>query len=151
MSAYESERVVLNQIAFVRVEDVLIQCIGQFDAGEEDFASWLTRLRAEDYRVLLISARGNGGLSAKQRGRVAEFWKTSGRTPPRVALLSESTVARGVLIAIGWLLDNPTKAFAPHDLRSALAFLGTSASHAVIATELDMLHAGLQAKARRSA
>jgi hypothetical protein len=147
-----TESVVLNQIAYSRVDDVLIMCAGAVDTGEEDFANWLRRLTAEDYRVLLISARGNGGLSAKQRGRVADYWKASGRIPPRVALLSNSTVARGVLIAISWLMDNSTtKAFAPEDVRGALAFLGTSVPAVVIASEVDMLHAALEAKARRSA
>lgn len=146
-----AESVVLNQIAYARVEDVLMQCVGRFDVSDEELTTWFDRLRVEDYRVLLISTRGNGGLSAKQRSRVAQFWKDAGRAAPPVALLSDSAVARGVLTAIGWLLDNPTKAFSPQDLRGALAFLKSSVPAGVISSQLDVLHAALDAKTRRSA
>jgi hypothetical protein len=135
----------------VRVQEVLILCTGEVQISERDLTSWLERLSVEDYRYLLISARGSSGFTSKQRSRVGEFWKQAGRTPPRVALLSDSAVARGVLTAIGWLLENPTRAFSPLDLRGALAFLGTSASALEVASQLEALHVALDKKARRSA
>jgi len=145
----EPVRVVLSQIAFARVQDVLLLCTGRHDFGDQDLASWLERLALDDYRCLLISSRGHSGFTSKQRSRVAEYWKQSGRKPPRVALLSDSAVSRGIVVAIGWSLDNPTKAFAPQDLAGALGFLGTSAPAAEIAQQLDALHVALDKNARR--
>jgi hypothetical protein len=60
-------------------------------------------------------------------------------------------VSRGVLIAIGWLIENPTKAFSPDELRVALAFLGASAPVSEVASQLELLHVALAKNARRSA
>ena len=147
----DTGRMVLDRLAYMRVQDVLLMVSGELDASDQDLSTWLERLAVQDYRALLISTRGNGGLTSKQRGRIAEFWKRAGRKPPPVALVSDSAVSRGVLTAISWLLESPTKAFSPSDLRGALAFLGSSAPAPEIASQIDALHAALDKKTRRSA
>ena len=147
----DTGRMVLDRMAYVRVQDVLLMISGELGASDQDLSTWLERLAVYDYRGLLVSVRGNGGISSKQRGRIADFWKRAGRKPPPVALVSDSAVSRGVLTAISWMLESSTKAFAPSDLRGALAFLGTSAPIAEVASHLDALHAALEKKARRSA
>ncbi|HKU39336.1 MAG TPA: hypothetical protein VJR89_14340 [Polyangiales bacterium] len=37
----------MNQIAYSRVDDVLIMCASELDTSEEDFASWLQRSSAQ--------------------------------------------------------------------------------------------------------
>ena len=147
----DTGRMVLDRLAYVRVQDVLLMVSGELGVSDQDMTTWLERLALHDYRAILVSTRGNGGISSKQRGRIADFWKRSGRKTPPVALVSDSAVSRGVLTAISWLLESPTKAFSPSDLRGALAFLGTSAPAAEVASHIDALHAALEKKTRRSA
>jgi hypothetical protein len=147
----DTGRTVLDRLAYVRVQDVLLLCTGEGDATDQDLTKWLERLAVQDYRCLLVSTRSTGGLTSKQRSRIAEFWKSSSRRPPPVALLSDSALARGVLTALSWLLESPTKAFSPSDLRGALAYLGTHAPAAQISSQIDALDAALAKKSRRSA
>lgn len=146
----DAGRVVLDRMAYVRVREVLLMVMRD-QGSDQDLSTWLERLAVQDYRALLISTHGSAGHTSKQRGRIAEFWRSAGRKPPPVALLSDSALSRGVLTAIGWLLENPFKAFSPSEVGEALAFLGASAPTHELASEIEALHAALERKARRSA
>jgi hypothetical protein len=146
-----SNSVVLETLAHTRTEDVLLLVSGDRDASDADLERWLARLAVFDYKHLLIAACGEGGHSSKQRARIADFWKRSGRQAPRVAILTDSVVGRCVVTALSWVLGNPTRAFASQEHAAALTFLGSKVDPAAVAREISALHAGLRSGARRSA
>jgi hypothetical protein len=108
-----------------------------------DFEVWMERLRRDDFSMLLIHGDG-GSPSSKQRARIAEYWKTSGRKTPRTAMLTNSMVTRGVLTAITWLLrDSESKAFPLDAFQDALAWLHFDGSVAEVAATVRGLHTAL--------
>jgi hypothetical protein len=101
------------------------QCALLTHAGP-DWAASLDRLRIPDFDKLLVSSPVDAGPNSKQRRLVADYWKASGRSMPRVARLT-APVARGAFTALSWLLSNlPMRAFAPDDIVGALTWLGSS-------------------------
>ncbi|MFT3924628.1 MAG: hypothetical protein QM778_18960 [Myxococcales bacterium] len=147
----EFGRVVLKTMGWVRVDDVLIQCAGLHDTDDAELTEWLVRLGTFDYQALLISVRGGGGLTSKQRGRIGDFWKKAGRKPPPTALLTDSVVARHIGTAITWLIGSPLKGFEPGDVAAATAYLNCKAGAVEIGHTLDSVHTALAMKGKRSA
>lgn len=146
----EHGRVVLKSTAYARVDDVLLQCTGSVDVSEADLSEWITRLSTFDYQALLISVRGGGSLTSKQRGRIGEFWKRSGRKPPPTALLTDSMVARHVATAITWLVNAPLKAFEVSEVEAAVTYLGGNAKATEVSRTLNSLHAALESKIKHT-
>jgi hypothetical protein len=142
----QSNHVVLRELAYARVEDVLILCTAG-DTPDEDLTTFLNRLATRDYLHLMVVSRNNAALSSKQRSRVADVVKT---VNPKVVMLSNSAVARCVATGIAWLAGNPFKAMAIHEHKEALAFFGSKASPNEIARTIDALCSGLAAKERRT-
>ena len=64
-----------------------------------------------------------GGPDAKQRKALADLLR---HEDARVAVLTDSIVARGILTALAWL-GLPQRGFAPGDLRGAASYLELSA------------------------
>jgi hypothetical protein len=119
---------ILPTLAFARAGDTLLLCyLRPQGPSDSDWEVWLDRLRIPDFDKLLVSSPVDAGPNSKQRRLVAEYWKASGRSMPRVARLTASPVARGAFTALSWLLSNlPMRAFAPNDLVGALTWLGSS-------------------------
>jgi hypothetical protein len=88
----------------------------------------------------LVETRG-GGPDAKQRRALAEAMRNE---DTRVAVLTDSFVARGILTALAWL-GLPQRGFALQDLRAAGSYLELTPhelSHA--ASELERLRIMLE-------
>ena len=146
----EYGRTVQKTTAYTRVDDLLMQCTGSVDVSETDLTEWITRLGTFDYRALLISVRGGGSLTSKQRGRIGDFWKRSDKKPPPTALLTDSTVARHVATAITWIIGAPLKAFEVSEVEPAVTYLGCEAKAAEVSRTLNSLHAALESKIKHT-
>jgi hypothetical protein len=119
----DRDTTVLECYAFARVGELLILCAqGEGEATPRDFEAWIERLGTNDFTKLLIHDRG-ARPNAKQRARIAEFWRMSGRPSPKTVLLTDSAVARYILTALEWLLNSPTKAMPIDHVDQALAWL----------------------------
>ena len=115
---------------------------------DAEIGKMIERFDAKDYQTLLFSARGSGPNS-KQRARIADYWKKSGRKPPRTSLLTESVAARLVGQVISMLIGAEVRCFAPTEVESGLAYLGHPAAVADAAGCIAALHAALDFKQRR--
>lgn len=68
--------------------------------------------------LLVFTPPGCPGPSAKQRGAAAATWLELGYQAP-IALITESRLLRGALLAIQWITKQPATAYAPSDLERA--------------------------------
>jgi hypothetical protein len=132
---------ILPTLAFAKIGDTLFLCyLRRQGPSDLDWTAWLERLRIPDFDKLLVSSPVDAGPNSKQRQRVAEHWKSNGRSMPKVARLTASPVTRGAFTALSWLLSNfAMRAFAPDDLVEALAWLGSSARPGAASTLLYRL------------
>ena len=91
---------------------------------------------------ILVYTAG-GGPNAAQRKYLAELWTRRGSELP-VALMSPSTVVRGMVTALNWVLPKPIRTFNPDHPDEAVRFLKLDAaeSRAALAT-LDEFRAKL--------
>lgn len=83
-----------------------------------------------------------GGPSSTQRKRAAEH----GLTALRSAVLTTSTIARGVVTAFAWIGATDTRAFTPDQIDEALAFLKVSpAERSEVLTTLEQMRKAVHA------
>jgi hypothetical protein len=139
----------LTNMALTRVGSVLITCLAHTDPSDAEIDKMLARFETQDYQTLLFSARG-AGPNSKQRARIAEYWKKSGRKTPRTVVLTDSVAARFVTQVISMLLGAETKCLSPSELESGLAYLGHPVGVADVAGALAALHAALEFKQKRT-
>jgi hypothetical protein len=139
----------LTNVALMRVGSVLITCLGKTEPTDAEIGKMIERFELNDYQALLFSARG-GGPNSKQRARIADSWKASGRKPPRTVLLTDSMAARFVAQVFSILLGTETRCLAPDELESGLAYLGRPAELGDVAGCLAALHAALEFKQRQA-
>jgi hypothetical protein len=139
-------RTVLSTRAFTSLGDLLLVCTRGAEPPAADFEVWMDRLRKPDFDKMLIYSEG-GTPSPMQRARIAEFWKSSGRTPPKAVMLTNSLVERGVLTAIGWLLGGDgIKCLPLAAVEPALIWLGYTGSVAEVSSTIRSLQASLEAR-----
>ncbi|HMJ09902.1 MAG TPA: STAS/SEC14 domain-containing protein [Polyangiaceae bacterium] len=75
---------------------------------------------------ILVYTAG-GGPNAAQRKYLAELWTRRGSMLP-VALMSPSTVVRGMVTALNWVLPKPIRTFPPDQPDEAVRFLQLDAA-----------------------
>jgi hypothetical protein len=137
-------RTVLSTRAFTTLGDLLLVCTRGAEPPAVDFEVWMDRLRRPDFTKLLIYSEG-GTPSPKQRARITEYWKSSGRTPPQTVMLTNSLMERGVLTAIGWLLGGSgIKCLPLAEVEQALIWLGYTGSVAEVSLTIRSLRASLE-------
>ncbi|MET0390295.1 MAG: hypothetical protein ABW321_30265 [Polyangiales bacterium] len=144
------DAVVLSTWAFERVGPVMVLCSGgERPPPEQDFSVWATRLANDDFCRLLIYSEG-GSPSARQRARIAEVMKSSGRSV-RVALMTDSQLARGFLTAIEWLIGaGNMRALPLAELNAGLRWLEAEDSAREVAQVIARLRAALRTHAARA-
>lgn len=74
---------------------------------------------------ILVSTK-TSGPSARQRAQINQVVREANATV-RVAVLSASTVVRGIVTALSWANVIDIRSFQPHDVAGGLAFLGVEA------------------------
>jgi hypothetical protein len=143
----------MKSMVFKIVGNVHIVIHGTSEPRDEDWRLYMDAVRDEEQktvdfariRTLVFSA--GGGPSAKHRREINEF--LGGRVTP-VAIVTSSTLMRGVVTALQWF--NPlARAFSSDNVASALQFLGTSSSEAItVWTEAKMLQSSVGAPSSKS-
>lgn len=68
--------------------------------------------------AMIVRSRG-GGPNARQRREVTEMWKRVGGNPP-IAVVTESTMARGLSAALNFFLPSGIRVYPPSDSTRAL-------------------------------
>ncbi len=143
----------MKSMVFKIVGNVHIVIHGTSEPHDEDWRLYMSAVRGEEQkatgfvkmRTLVFSA--GGGPTAKHRKEINEF--LGGRTSP-VAIVTSSTIMRGVVTALQWF--NPlVRAFSPDNVVAAMQFLGVSEGEAhVVWTEAKRLQTSLGAPASKS-
>lgn len=110
-----------GDMAYELVGDTLVLCHNDKTPSDADWNAWVSATLEVAHKKVLISSHG-GGPSAAQRTRLSQA--RSSLPPEQVALLSDSSVLRGVLTAVAWLTGNNVKPFSPRELTEALRWLG---------------------------
>jgi len=129
-------------MAISRTDRVYALVYGEESPTDEEWTHCvaLCRERAGRDSRFLVETRG-GGPDAKQRRMLAEAMHNE---DTRVAVLTDSFVARGILTALAWL-GLPQRGFGLQDLRAAGSYLELTQlelSHA--ASELERLRIMLE-------
>ena len=75
--------------------------------------------RRAEIRGVVVLAHGPGP-NARQRHELAEAWAG---TPPPVAVMTRSTIVRGVLTALNWFMANRLEPFSEYDFAGAFAYV----------------------------
>lgn len=97
-----------------------------WDRTIERWGRFGRRIRAAGRQpCCLVVSRGGEGPNARQRRLLDEI---NAELRPRVAVATASSVARGIVTAISWFGHTEIRAYQPHELEQALAFLGIAAS-----------------------
>lgn len=101
---------------------------------DEEWERWLEHFRGRaDGRALVESFEG-AGPNAKQRKALAEGARG---VALRAAIMTDSTVARGIVTALSWL-GIPQRAFLPGNFQQAGDFLGLTKDE--LAQAVDEVH-----------
>jgi hypothetical protein len=91
-----------------------------------------------------IAITDGGAPTGAQRGELAQLLAPLSRTHLAGVTLSRSTVVRAVVTALSWAISPQYKAFAPWELREALAHLGLiPADTAIVRRTIERLGAEL--------
>jgi hypothetical protein len=72
------------------------------------------------FRSILIHSDG-GAPNPAQRKQTTDFWE--GKSLPRTAIMTSSSIARGVMTALNWFFPQKLKAVKDGDFRTAFEFL----------------------------
>lgn len=119
-------------MAIARSERVFTVVYGAEAPTAEEWTRCLElfRERAGQPSRFLVETRG-GGPDAKQRKVLADTLRNE---DTRVAVMTDSILARGILTALAWL-GLPQRGFALNDLRAASEYLGLSSDELQHAAE----------------
>lgn len=115
--------------------DILVACHSVRPPSDLEWSRYLGFIarNIDRIRAVVVHSEG-GGPTAMQRRAAAETWATIGRTP-RMAVVTGSTVARGIVTASSWLIGNFIRAFPEGDREGVGAFLGLTRPQTVAAFE----------------
>ena len=118
-------------MAIARSERVFTVVYGADAPTNEEWTRCLALFqeRAGQPSRFLVQTHG-GGPDAKQRKVLADTLRNE---DARIAVMTDSILARGILTALAWL-GLPQRGFALHDLRAAAEYLGLSSE--------ELQHAG---------
>lgn len=109
--------------------------------SEEEWKAYLDYYLANERHCTrtLVLTQG-GGPNAKQRGDTAKVIQSS---PTRVAIVTKSTLVRGIATALSWF-NKRVQAFGVNEMDAALRYLDvTDANAKLIQAELKKLQATL--------
>jgi hypothetical protein len=138
-----STETVLQTIAFTSVGDLFVLCHARASPSDDEWDTWARYEALRRNRGILISTAG-GAPNSSQRARIAKNSKPDQLRGP-VALLTDSAVLRGLLIAFGWLLGDQQRmrAFAPGAVEDALTWLNVDIARPRVEAVLVRLHTAL--------
>ena len=109
----------------------------EWHAYVDDFAVSGDRLKG----ILIYTA--GGGPNAAQRKYLTAMWTRRGSMLP-IALMSPSTIVRGIVTALNWVLPKPIRTFPPEQPEEAFRFLQLDAAESrIVLAKLDELRNAL--------
>lgn len=115
------------------------------EISAEEWKSWLTQItRAGDDRLRLLIESHGGAPNAAQR---REFVEKVRYADTRIAVVTDSALARGVVTALAWL-GQPLRAFTLGELAQALDYLALTRDEAESARRELMRLRQLQGRGR---
>src|SRR5580704_8952938 len=87
-------------------------------------------------RVLVVTE--GGSPTAGQRAALSNVTDQH-RNASKVAVCTDSTMARGAITALSWFLPNAYRAFSPADIDKAIAYLELTSSSSEVKTTVQTL------------
>ncbi len=90
----------------------------------------------------VVYSLGGAPLKATQRQAAAQVWREAPHKP-KVAVLTDSALVRGVFTAVAWITGGPIKSFACPDVAGAAEYV--EESRAVLAAVVGRLCKNLEA------
>jgi len=108
-----------------KVGDTFILVFGKQAPSDEDFAPYIHFVRSQikvDMKPRVVVRSHGGALSPKQRQALNELTAPFASVA-RIAVCTDSSVARGVTTAMSWFAKEVYQAFPLADVDGALAFL----------------------------
>jgi hypothetical protein len=115
----------MKTAAYGRVGDCFILVLGKVPPADADINPYLAFVRGAirpDMKPRVCVQSYGGGLSPKQRQALNELTAPFAKVA-RIAVLTDSAVARGVVTAMSWFAKEVYQAFSLSDLNAALDFL----------------------------
>jgi hypothetical protein len=104
------------------VGNILVVVHNRQPPASEEWSAHCAGIVAQRAAIEGVVVIANGsGPSALQRQRLQEAWGPG--TPPPIAILTRSTVVRGVLTALNWFMANKLKPFAASDFPGAFRYV----------------------------
>lgn len=123
---------------------------GDAEMEDGEFDEWLASLEpGDDGTVKVLVWPGDSNPDLRQRLRLNDV---ASRHAVKIAVLTESMIARGAARAISWIGKIDIRAFEPGDNASALGWLGVDElSFAPLVTAVsDLRHEAIGAETRRA-
>jgi hypothetical protein len=111
----------MKTLAYGRVGNCLVLVHGEKPPTAEEWTAYVAFLRknwVQRVSRLLVVTPGPAP-TAKQRQEMNHGWTCEGR----IAIVTPSAIARGIVTALSWFSKDVYKTFAPQNLDDAVAFL----------------------------
>ncbi len=104
------------------VEQILVVVHTRQPPASEEWIEHCAGIAAQRKSIAGVVVIANGsGPSALQRQKLQEAWGAG--PPPPIAILTRSTVVRGVLTALNWFMANKLKPFSANDFTGAFDYV----------------------------
>ncbi len=117
-------------LAAARLGDLMIGATGDLPIDDVSWAEWINwcvrSVKRDGFYPLMLQWAPKHGPSARQRSHmVSRGAELCLHQQKRAALISESTLVRGIITAMGWSSRAATelRAFAPRNVGAALTWL----------------------------
>ena len=96
---------------------------GHKEPREKEWRDSIDQLaaQADTMKGVLVYTLG-GGPNSTQRKYLADMWLRRGAMLP-TALVTPSSVVRGIVTALNWVLPKPIRTFSPDQVQEAMRFL----------------------------
>jgi hypothetical protein len=132
------------KLAFAKVEEVdstYVLVLGAANPPDVEWAQWVdyiaTQIQPGSAPRVIVVTEG-GSPTAAQRAALSKVTDRY-KNEAKVAVLTESVIARGALTALSWFAADVYRPFSPTDFDNALKYLGVSSAAAEIKTAIRTL------------
>lgn len=143
-----------TKLAFTKVESIdsaYLLVLGASNPPDAEWDQWVEYIATNiapgsGPRVLVVTE--GGSPTAGQRAALSNVTDQH-RNASKVAVCTDSTMARGAITALSWFLPNAYRAFSPADVDKAIEYLDLTPAKAEIKTTVRLLQRGLGLKPLR--
>src|SRR6516225_445034 len=133
-----------TKLAFTKIESAesgYVLVLGAQNPPDAEWALWVDYIAhhivpGSAPRVLVVTE--GGSPTAGQRAALSNVTDQH-RNAAKVAVCTDSTMARGAITALSWFLPNAYRAFSPADIDKAIEYLELSAFSVTIKATIKLL------------